>query len=78
MNIEEITKAILTLAQDKALRMQMGENGYHRVSTIYRMENMLSAYGKVYKDFAAGMQLPWLESDVEAVKMQSDDYIGEV
>lgn len=78
MNIGEITQAILTLAQDKQLRTQMGENGYRRVSSLYRMENMLHAYGEVYKDFAASLQLPWEENVTEPVEKQAEDYVGEV
>ncbi len=77
MNVGEITQAILTLAWDRQRRIRMGENGYHRVSAIYRMENMLHAYGKVYKDFAAVMQRPWKEQDGESVK-QPEDYVGGV
>lgn len=77
MNVGEITQAILTLAWDRQRRIRMGENGYHRVSAIYRMENMLHAYGEVYKDFAAVMQRPWKEQDGESVK-QPEDYVGGV
>ena len=56
----------------------MGENGYRRVSTLYTMENMLYEYGKVYKDFAASLQLPWTENEAGIVEQQAEDYIGEV
>ena len=78
MNVGEITQAILTLARDKRRRMQMGENGYHRVTAVYRMENMLHAYGEVYKDFAISMQQPWLEEIIEPAEQQPEDYVGEV
>lgn len=78
MNVGEITQAILTLAHDKQLRVRMGENGYQRVSSIYRMENMLSAYGNVYKDFAAGLQLPWEETPSESAGQHVEEYVGEV
>ncbi len=78
MNIGEITQAILTLAQDRQLRVQMGENGYRRVSALYTMENMLYEYGKVYKDFAASLQLPWVENKAGIVEQQAEDYRGEV
>ena len=77
MNVGEITQAILTLARDRQRRIRMGENGYHRVSAIYRIENMLHAYGEVYKDFAVAMQRPWTEEDGESVK-QPEDYVGGV
>ncbi len=78
MNVGEITQAILTLARDKRRRMQMGENGYHRVTATYRMETMLHAYGEVYKDFAISMQQPWLEEIIEPAEQQPEDYVGEV
>lgn len=78
MNVGEITQAILTLARDKQMRLRMGENGYHRVSAAYRMENMLHAYGEVYKDFAASMQQPWLEDETAFGKKQPEDDKGEV
>ena len=78
MNVGEITQAILTLARDKRRRMQMGENGYHRVTATDRIETMLHAYGEVYKDFAISMQQPWLEEIIEPAEQQPEDYVGEV
>lgn len=78
MNVGEITQAILTLARNKNLRLQMGENGYHRVSSLYSMDRMLNAYGTIYKEFADSMQKPWTDHEVEMTDPdhQSDSYKG--
>ena len=65
MNVGEITQAILTLAGNRQLRLQMGENGYQRVAAGYRMEQMLNAYGTIYREFAESMQKPWTDNEVE-------------
>ena len=78
MNVGEITQAILTLAEDKKKRIQMGENGYRRVSKFYRIEKMIHSYGKLYKDFAVSKNLQWVERSGEMLPMQSNDDIGEV
>ena len=77
MNVEEITHAILTLAWNKQMRMQMGENGYHRVSALYRMDIMLSRYGKIYREFAESMELTWKDGDAKHMELEQDDHIGE-
>ena len=77
MNVGEITQAILTLAGNRQLRLQMGENGYQRVAAGYRMEQMLNAYGTIYREFAESMQKPWADNEVEMTDHQSDGYIGE-
>ena len=77
MNVGEITQAILTLAGNRQLRLQMGENGYQRVAAGYRMEQMLNAYGTIYREFAESMQKPWTDNEVEMTDHQSDGYIGE-
>ena len=78
MNVGEITQAILTLAEDKKKRIQMGENGYRTVSKFYRIEKMIHSYGKLYKDFAVSKNLQWVERSGEMLPMQSNDDIGEV
>lgn len=57
MNIEEIADAILKLAYDKKLRQKMGENGYNRVTSKYRIESMKNKYRTIYKDFADAMEV---------------------
>lgn len=61
MNIEEIADAMLTLAHNKDMREQMGENGYKRVNAGYRAEQMQNAYYNIYKDFANSMKVPFDE-----------------
>lgn len=61
MNVEEIAEAMVTMARKKELRHQMGEAGYQRVMSKYRMEHMQKTYWKIYADFAASMQLEWKE-----------------
>lgn len=59
MNIEEIARAMVTLARNKTLRLQMGENGYQRVLAKYQYSYMIEAYRNIYKDFAERMGLKW-------------------
>lgn len=77
MNVEEITHAILTLARNRQMRIQMGENGYHRVSALYRMDIMLNRYGKIYREFAESMELPWKDGDAKLMGLEPDVHIGE-
>jgi glycosyltransferase involved in cell wall biosynthesis len=61
MNVEEIAKAILTLAGDEAMRAQMGENGYRRVMANYRLSDMQETYRSIYQGFAAESGISWSE-----------------
>ncbi len=63
MNVDEIADAILTLAADDARRLQMGENGYNRVMSKYKLSDMQETYERIYKDFAESCYLPWSEED---------------
>ncbi|MCI8292598.1 MAG: GT4 family glycosyltransferase PelF [Hespellia sp.] len=56
MNVEEITQAILRLADDEALRIEMGERGYRRVAAGYRIEKMQDTYRNIYGDFVASLE----------------------
>lgn len=49
MHVEEIARAILTLAHDKALRRKMGENGYRRVTSGFRFSYLQEAYRHIYE-----------------------------
>ncbi len=57
MNMEEISQAMLELAGDREKRKRMGENGYRRLMSKYRVEHMQAAYQKIYKDFASNAGL---------------------
>ncbi len=49
MNIEEIAKAILQLANHPQQRQEMGENGYQRVVSKYKIEDMIRRYAAIYQ-----------------------------
>ncbi len=61
MNVEEIARAMVSLARNEAMRLQMGENGYRRVLARYRFGYMIGAYSNIYRDFAVSMGLEWIE-----------------
>ena len=51
MNMEEIAGAITRLALDEKLRRAMGDNGYARVMSGYRLEDMRKTYRELYSQF---------------------------
>ncbi len=55
MNIEEITQAILELANNSELRARMGENGYRRVMSKYKLSDMKKTYESIYTEFEDGL-----------------------
>lgn len=61
MNVQEISQAMVTLANNPKLRTQMGENGYRRVIEKYQIEDMRKTYQKIYKEFAVSMGQTWKE-----------------
>lgn len=48
MNISEISKAILKLANDEDLRKKMGENGYSRLIKYYKNTHLEKNYREIY------------------------------
>ncbi len=52
MNVEEIAQAMVDMARNNDMRLAMGESGYKRVMSGYRIEHMRATYQKIYKDFA--------------------------
>ena len=50
LNIQEISTAILTLAENAEARKKMGEIGYRRLSEKYKIESMTDTYRKIYRD----------------------------
>jgi glycosyltransferase involved in cell wall biosynthesis len=50
MNVEEITQAILTLAERPKLREEYGNNGYKRLMKKYTIKTMKHTYAKIYSD----------------------------
>ena len=65
MNIEEIAQAMLDMAANEKMRLEMGEIGYRRVMEKYRVENMQKTYWEIYRDFAEQMGLEWKEESVK-------------
>ncbi len=65
MNIEEISQAMVELAVDATKRVQMGENGYKRLMSKYRIEHMKATYEKIYKDFASNAGVEWTQENFE-------------
>nr|WP_302133956.1 GT4 family glycosyltransferase PelF [uncultured Schaedlerella sp.] len=61
MNVEEIAQAMVDLARNEPMRLQMGENGYQRVVSGYQIGHMRSKYRKIYQDFSDSMGLRWDE-----------------
>ncbi len=65
MNLEEIADAMVELAQNESLRIQMGENGYKRVMDRYRIEHMKQIYKDIYMELAQNYQAVWTEDPFE-------------
>lgn len=61
MNVEEIAGAMIAMAEKTTMRQQMGEAGYQRVMSKYRIEHMQEAYWNIYRDFAISMKQEWKE-----------------
>lgn len=61
MSVEEIAQAMVDLARNVPLRLEMGENGHKRVMAGYRIEHMRRTYRKIYKDFSDSIGLSWEE-----------------
>lgn len=60
MNVEEIAQAMVDMARNEPMRLQMGESGYKRVMSGYRIEHMRAKYHRIYEDFADSLEI-WLE-----------------
>ena len=61
MNIEEIADAIVELAKNTKLRLEMGENGYRRVKKNFRADQMKDTYQEIYQRFADDLNIPLAE-----------------
>lgn len=59
MNIEEISHAMVYLAQNPEIRRQMGEIGYRRLMRKYKIEDMKKTYEKIYREAAQRQNLIW-------------------
>ncbi len=49
MNTQEISDAIVKLAESEKLRTEMGETGYRRVCEYFRVEYMKDKYKDLYE-----------------------------
>ncbi|MCH5187062.1 MAG: GT4 family glycosyltransferase PelF [Oscillospiraceae bacterium] len=63
MNLDEMADAIVELAKNTKLRLEMGENGYRRVKANFQKEQMKNTYQKIYMDFAEKLNVPWETPD---------------
>ncbi len=61
MNVEEIAQAMVDMARNEPMRRQMGESGYRRVMSGYRIQHMRETYRRIYRDFAESCGLSWEE-----------------
>ena len=67
MNTDEMSKAILTLAEDEELRETMGFNGYNRVKNLHQNKEIYARYFHIYRDLLEekpreiGVETKWLE-----------------
>lgn len=68
MNVEEIAQAMIDMARNEPMRLKMGESGYKRVMSGYRIEHMRATYHKIYKDFSDSMELVWMEEPLKKLE----------
>lgn len=61
MDVEEIENAILKLASAPELCMQMGKNGYRRVSQKHKISDMQAQYRKIYHGLSLKSGIGWNE-----------------
>ena len=59
MNVSEIAQAIVDMAKNRELRQSMGECGYQRVTSRYRIEQMTDAYEDIYEDVGWSHGVIW-------------------
>ena len=52
MNVQEIADAMIRLGSSSQLRKKMGEIGYERAKSKYRIQDMEKTYRGIYDDFA--------------------------
>ena len=62
MNTDELTAAMLDLAEHPQKTKRMGEIGYERLMRKYSLTIMKQTYARIYKDLAERQGIPWLES----------------
>lgn len=79
MNIEEISHAILELANNSERRERMGESGYNRLMQKYKISDMKRTYDKIYTDFEDGLPRNWVitsedyNEDIEEADIEKEE-----
>lgn len=63
MNVSEIAEAIVELAESPAKCKEMGECGYRRVMSRYRIQQMKDTYREIYQDVGNKYECKWPEQD---------------
>ncbi|MGN0361455.1 MAG: GT4 family glycosyltransferase PelF [Bilifractor sp.] len=61
MHTDEIAYAIDELAEHPEKRREMGENGYHRLMSRYKLSDMRKCYEKIYRYFCEERGIAWPE-----------------
>lgn len=56
MNLEEIANAMIAMAENPVSRKQMGMNGYRRLMSRYKIEDMRKTYKEIYEIFRAKVE----------------------
>lgn len=59
MNIEEISNAMVYMAQNPGLRRHMGEAGYQRLIRKYKIEDMKKTYETIYREASERQNVAW-------------------
>ena len=59
MNVQEIADAMIYMARNPAQRKRMGQAGYQRMMSRYKVEDMKGIYEKIYAQCAARQGLVW-------------------
>nr|MBP3597946.1 GT4 family glycosyltransferase PelF [Eubacterium sp.] len=59
MNLEEISDAMVEMAENQKMRLEMGVNGYKRLMSKYKIEDMKVIYQAIYKGFAKKLKKQW-------------------
>ncbi len=72
MNIEEISQAILELANNSERRARMGENGYRRLMKKYKISDMKKTYNEIYTRFEDKM-MQFTENELPEVWQEYED-----
>lgn len=76
MNIEEIAQAMVTMAVRPKERLQMGEAGYQRVVSFYRIEQMKAVYQDIYREFAQKQHAEWSEEPFQIRQQEDGEWQG--